>query len=121
MAEHNDLGHQGETIAKQFLERKGYQVVEQNWRYHQRELDLIVWEVPKELLVFVEVKTRSTHAFGYPEAALNAAKRRFLVEAANAYLEQQQLDCEVRFDVIAILLENQQVKDLTHIKDAVIP
>lgn len=121
MAEHNQLGKHGEQLAERFLESKGYQVVARNWRYQQRELDLIVWEQPGELLVFVEVKTRSTHAFGYPEEAITNTKKQFLVEAANAYLEQAELDCELRFDVIAILLENEKVKDLTHIKDAVIP
>ncbi len=121
MAEHNDLGKKGEAIAKDFLVKNGYQLVEQNWQYHQKELDLIMWEIPHELLVFVEVKTRSSHEFGYPETAITEAKKQFLVEAANAYLDQEQLDCDLRFDVIAILLKNQNVQDLTHIKDAVIP
>jgi putative endonuclease len=121
MAEHNDLGKQGEVIARDFLLKNGYQLVEQNWQYNQRELDLIVWEIPYELLVFVEVKTRSTHAFGYPETAITEAKKQLLIEAANEYLDQNQLDCELRFDVIAILLKNQSVQEVTHIKDAVIP
>jgi putative endonuclease len=121
MAEHNDLGKRGEAIAKDFMVKNGYQLVEQNWQYNHRELDLIMWEIPHELLVFIEVKTRSTHEFGYPETAITEAKRQFLIEAANEYLDQNQLDCELRFDVIAILLKDQTVKDLTHIKDAVIP
>lgn len=121
MASHNDLGRQGEEIAAKYLKNKGYQLVERNWQYQQRELDLIAWEVPQELLVFVEVKTRSTFFFGYPEASIDEPKKRFLIDAANEYLQEHMLECELRFDVIAILVQNNKVEELNHIKDAVIP
>lgn len=121
MAEHNELGKQGEAIAAEHLQRHGYQLIARNWRYQQQEIDLIAWEGVAQVLVFVEVKTRSTNYFGYPETAVDTKKQQFLINAANAYLQDHELDCELRFDVIAIILSGQQVQELTHVRDAIIP
>ena len=121
MARHNELGKRGEAIAAKHLRAEGYRLLTQNWRYGQQEIDLIAWDQAEQLLVFVEVKTRSTSYFGYPETAVDLKKQQFLIKAANAYLEGHKLECELRFDVIAIILKDQRVEELTHIKDAVIP
>jgi putative endonuclease len=73
-----------------------------------------------EMLVIVEVKTRSTDSFGYPEEAVNRRKQRFLIEAANEYILEHDLMNEVRYDVVAIIYENSK-RRLLHIKDAFIP
>ncbi|UBM62532.1 YraN family protein [Candidatus Sulfidibacterium hydrothermale] len=115
MARHNELGKQGEQWALQFLKAKGYTILETNWRHEKEEVDIIARD--KDELVIVEVKTRSTDAFGDPEEAVTPQKARRLIEAAGAYVEQHQLDMDIRFDVIAILFKNGK-KVIHHIEDA---
>ena len=118
MAKHNELGKLGEKMAKEFLEKKGYRIVETNWRYEKDEIDLIAWL--NNLLVIIEVKTRSTNYFGEPEEAVDQRKETFLIRATEAYLNEKDLDCESRFDIVAIVLNNQQ-STINHIKEAFYP
>lgn len=95
------LGAWGERQAERHLRGEGYRVLERNWNAAVGELDLIVEREGD--LVFVEVKTRSSHRFGAPEDALTSRKRRRLQRAAWAYLEQvDRLQADWRFDVIAV-------------------
>jgi putative endonuclease len=97
----DQIGFQGEQIASQFLVDQGYAIRARNWRVREGELDIVAEE--DGIIVFVEVKTRRSRKYGYPEEAITAAKRRRLLKAAFAYLEEHQLlDREWRFDVIAI-------------------
>ena len=64
MAKHNEIGQTGELRARRFLEEKGYKVAETNWRYRRAEIDLICWD--EGILVFVEVRTRTSEEFGRP-------------------------------------------------------
>jgi putative endonuclease len=66
MAIHNDLGREGESIAKQYLEGKGYEVLDENWTHGKAEIDLIVYK--DGIMVFVEVKARTSVAFGQPRS-----------------------------------------------------
>lgn len=66
MAVHNDLGREGESIAKQYLEGKGYEVLDENWTHGKAEIDLIVYK--DGIMVFVEVKARTSVAFGQPRS-----------------------------------------------------
>jgi len=119
MARHNELGKEGETLAKQFLEDKGYQIVAMNWRYRRAEVDIIAkWE---DWLIFVEVKTRTSEAFGRPEDFFTPAKERLMSQAAFAYIEQMDFMGEVRFDVIAILAPPNSNPQITHFEDAFFP
>lgn len=120
MAQHNELGQQGEQKAIAFLKEKAYQILETNWRYGHTEIDIIAREGPG-LIVFVEVKTRSNANFGYPEEAVDMEKRKHLLKAANHYLETHELEDELRFDIIAITLSNPANEDVYHIKDAITP
>ena len=115
MAQHNDLGKQGEEKALIFLESQGYEIVATNWHEHKFEMDIIA--IDNDEIVFVEVKTRATDFFGSPEDAVTIAKQQHLIEGANYYLEQYEIDLNARFDVIAIVVnENKTV--VNHIKDA---
>ena len=114
MATHNELGEQGELLAAEYLTKKEYEILEQNWRYQKAEVDII--GIHKERLVIIEVKTRSSINFGKPEDSVSLKKQNLLIQAANAYLEQNNLDLEVRFDIISIVK-----KDITHIIDAFYP
>jgi putative endonuclease len=118
MAEHNELGKRGELIAKKFLEGKGYQIIEANWRHEKDEIDLIAKDGNE--LVMVEVKTRSTRYFGDPSEAVGAAKESFMIRAAEAYLEIFDLNMDTRFDIISIIIDDNG-ESIEHIKDAFYP
>ncbi|MBQ6046360.1 MAG: YraN family protein [Bacteroidales bacterium] len=115
MAEHNITGAQGETMARQYLQEKGYAIVATNWRVGKMEVDIIARL--EQLLVFVEVKTRHLSPFGSPEEAVDRRKRQMYVKAANSYVLQHQCEEEVRFDIIAITLSDNGY-DIRHYPDA---
>ncbi len=118
MAAHNELGKKGENLALEMLRQKKYQILETNWRHDKDEVDIIAREGNE--LVIVEVKTRSTDYFGDPEDAVDAAKERNLIRAAEAYVELNNLDIDVRYDVVSIILNNHQ-STIRHIRDAFYP
>lgn len=101
MAEHNDLGKQGEDAAARYLCSKGYEIIERNWVYEKYEIDIIASD--GEYIVFVEVKTRSSRQWGNPEEAISKSKIKRIVEAADFYLETYDIDLPARFDVIAVI------------------
>tara|TARA_B100000809_G_scaffold264452_1_gene320306 strand:+ start:6699 stop:7061 length:363 start_codon:yes stop_codon:yes gene_type:complete len=115
MAEHNLLGNRGEELAKAYLEKLGYQIVALNWRERKFEIDIIA--IDKEELVFVEVKTRSTDFFGNPEEAVTPKKQQHLINGADCYVQQKEIDLECRFDVVAVIL-NENRQEVKHIKNA---
>lgn len=100
MAQHNDFGTQGEDIAVDYLRRKGYVLLDRNWRSGHKEIDIVALQ--GDTLVFVEVKARANLMYGNPEDAVTRRKMHLLVMAADAYLRCNALDCEVRFDIITI-------------------
>ena len=104
MSEHNDVGREGEALAANFLQQKGYEIVDRNWRYGPKEIDIVARD--GDTMVFVEVKTRSTLAFELPQEAVTKKKMKNLVEAADAYLIQHNIDLESRFDIVAVINGN---------------
>lgn len=115
MAKHNELGELGEDLAVEELEKNGYEIVERNWRYKKAEIDIIARK--NEVLAIVEVKTRSNDYIGNPQDFVSPKKIKMLVEAVNEYVVSKDLDVEVRFDIIAIIL-NQNKLTLEHLEDA---
>lgn len=101
MAQHNDLGKKGEKLAIEYLIKKGYEIVETNYRFQKAEVDIIAKK--ENILVGVEVKTRSTNEFGNPQDFVNPKKIKLLITAINNYVIEKDLDTEVRFDIIAIV------------------
>lgn len=118
MAEHNILGEQGENDARQLLEKKGYSILAENWRSGHDELDLIAQT--GNMVVFVEVKSRSTDRFGHPSLAVSRAKQKRIIRAANAYMQQKNVELEARFDVISIVYVKGNPR-IEHIEDAFFP
>ena len=118
MAEHNDLGRDGEDLAVDFLKNAGYKILERNWRFERKEVDIIARK--ENLVVIVEVKTRSTDYFGKPEESVTRAKQRFLIEAADVYLQELGFEAEARFDIISIV-KKKGVFEINHIEEAFIP
>ena len=118
MAEHNDKGQEGEELAATFLSQKGYTVLEQNWRFGREEIDILAQK--EDTLVVVEVKTRSGSFFGEPEEFVNRQKQKNLIKAANAYIDKNDLDLEVRFDIIGVILTGKS-HSINHVEDAFHP
>jgi len=95
------LGKEGERIAEQYLKKKGYKLVERNYRCAAGEVDLIVLD--RRVIVFVEVKTRTGHGFGTPLEAVQPRKQRKMMLAAQFFLSQKKLhQRDARFDVVGI-------------------
>ena len=115
MAEHNELGKLGEELAVDFLQKNGYEILETNWVFQKAEIDIIAQK--DNMLVAVEVKTRSSIDFGLPQDFVKPKKIQLLVKAINEYVVSNDLDVEVQFDIIAI---NKEEKDfnIEHIKNA---
>ena len=115
MSYHNRLGQQGEELATKYLSHKGYEILARNFYYQRAELDIVA--LKDNILAIVEVKTRNSDYFGDPQRFVSRSKIGLMVKAADAYLQQHELSCEIRFDIIAIILNGKQ-QQITHIKDA---
>lgn len=115
MADHNDLGKLGEELAVDFLQQNGYEILETNWVFQKAEIDIIAQK--DTILAVVEVKTRSSIEFGLPQDFVKPKKIQLLVKAVNEYVISNDLDVEVRFDIIAI---HKDAKDFSieHIEEA---
>ena len=118
MAEHIELGREGEEQARKLLKSKGYKILECNWRCHFGELDIIAKD--GKTLVVVEVKTRRTSYYGEPELAVNRKKQKNIVRMADTYIRQNGIDLEVRFDIISVVIGSGQCM-INHIPDAFYP
>lgn len=118
MSHNITLGAKGENIAVNYLKKNGYRILERNWRYMHKEIDIIAG--CGDCLVVIEVKTRTGRTFSDPVADVTMKKQSFLVQAAEAYLFNEKLDMDVRFDIIVIFSGHNR-SSLEHIKDAFHP
>ena len=118
MAKHNDFGKLGEELAVNYLIGKGYEILERNWRNIHKEIDIIAKDGTD--LVIVEVKTRQTDEYGNPDVAVTKQKQWRLISAANAYVFQNRLDINTRFDIISIIFKDGEPV-IEHIEDAFLP
>jgi putative endonuclease len=111
---HIHTGQFGERLAQDYLLEQGYTILEKNYRYKRAEIDIIARK--DELLLFVEVKTRTTDTYGFPEEAVSLKKEKLLLDAAEAFI----LDCEwekdIRFDIVSVTLTRPPI--IHHIEDA---
>lgn len=115
MAKHNQLGKKGEQLAVDFLLKHNYDILERNYRFDKAEVDIIAQK--SDVLAIIEVKTRSTTDFGNPEDFVKPKQIKNLVKAVDEYVIVNDLDVEVRFDIIAIVKENSTF-NIEHLKDA---
>src|SRR6478609_2891757 len=115
MAEHNELGKQGEEMAVEFLQRSGYIILETNWTFQKAEVDIIAQKA--DVLAVVEVKTRSSIDFGLPQDFIKPKKIQLLAKAINQYVIVNDLDVNVRFDIIGIQKQNSEFL-IEHLEDA---
>lgn len=116
-------GDLGEAVAADFLEAKGYRVIERNYRFNREEVDLVCFQPYEDYtqggeLVFVEVKARRGLGFGRPEEAVTRDKQEAIMRVAEAYLHETKLEgALVRFDVIAVLLGSGE-PEVEHFENA---
>ncbi len=115
MASHNDLGKQGEDAAVEFLQKKGHEILVRNYRFKKAEVDIV--STHGNHIVFTEVKTRSSDAFGHPEEFVDKKKRLMMKSAADEFMYQQKSDAEIRFDIVSVSQEKGELK-IYHIEDA---
>ena len=115
MADHNDLGKVGEELAVEFLRKNGYEILETNWTFQKAEVDIIAQK--ENTLAIIEVKTRSSLNFGLPQDFVKPKKIQLLVKAVNEYVITNNLDVEVRFDIIAVHKEGKSFA-MEHLVDA---
>jgi putative endonuclease len=110
-------GENGEDLAVRYLLARGYLIKERNYRFGSFEADIICEH--QGILVIVEVKSRYSNAFGFPEMAVSMKKKKNLALLADSYIEKTQWMGEVRFDIVSICFK--QGMQLEHFKDAFFP
>lgn len=115
MAKHNELGKKGEQLAVDFLLKNNYAIVERNYRFDKAEVDIIAKK--DDILAIIEVKTRSTTDFGDPQDFVKPKQIQRLVKAVDEYVTVNDLDVEVRFDIIAIVKESKGF-NIEHLENA---
>ncbi|MGY8933412.1 MAG: YraN family protein [Flavobacteriales bacterium] len=116
MAHHNELGKLGEKLAAVYLLKNGYEILAQNYYFDKAEIDIIA-KKGEDTLVVVEVKTRNSDFFGDPQEFVTPSKIKLLVKAANEYIISNDLDMEVRFDIIAVI-KNKMIEKMEHFENA---
>lgn len=118
MIEPHELGKIGEDLAVDYLIKKGYHILDRNWRSGHKEIDIIALS-DDGVLIIVEVKTRKSDDFGEPDIAVGITKQRMLIWAADAYVRYKNLDVDIRFDIISIVISDDE-PEIEHIEDAFI-
>jgi putative endonuclease len=115
VAYHNELGKIGEQLAVDYLSRNGFTILERNFIFDKAELDIIAQKEKK--VIVVEVKTRNSAFFGDPQDFVTRTKIQLMVKAANEYVLTNNIDLEVRFDIISII-KNQHIEKVEHFENA---
>jgi len=118
MPGNKEIGDKGEFLAAEYLRSKKFRIAAINWRNLHREIDIVAWD--KKELVIVEVKLRKNDFHGQPWEFVTMKKQKYLIAAAEAYLDTIPEAPEVRFDVVSILGEEGRYK-IEHIEDAFNP
>ncbi len=115
MTSKKQTGQDGERKAADYLISKGYTILERNYRYKRAEIDLIVEK--EGWLIFVEVKTRTSSYFGYPEEFVDKPQQSMIFDAADQYMYEQNWEGNVRYDIVSILGTGDEC-EILHFEDA---
>ncbi|MFC5194446.1 YraN family protein [Bizionia hallyeonensis] len=115
MAHHNELGELGEQLAAEYLQAKGYVILARNYRFQKAEIDIIAKH--NNQMICVEVKARNSDFFGDPQEFVTPGKVKLLVKAMDAYVTENDIDLDSRFDIIAVL-KNKTTETITHYENA---
>ena len=109
------IGKKGEELAASFLEEKGYQILVRNYRFKKSEVDIICSK--DGLIVFVEVKTRSSKKYGEPEVFVSLNQQESIIRAAEEYLIESGWKKDIQFDIISVYMKGEEA-EIEHLKDA---
>ena len=115
MAEHNEKGKIGEKLAKEYLINHGYKILHTNWRIMRFEVDIIAQK--DNILVFCEVKYRTSNVFGEPETFVTMRKQKNIIKAAAIYVGRYRWQGESRFDIVSVLAD-KKIPKINHIENA---
>ena len=118
MAEHNLLGKRGEDIAANYLIKQGYLILERSWTFQHLELDIIA--LKDEMLIIIEVKTRSSAAYADPDDTISKKKLRQIYDCTERYMAVKNITWEVRYDLITVI-DNGEHFSVDYIEDAFYP
>ena len=118
MPNNTEKGNRGEELAGNYLIKKGYSILDKNWRSHHLELDIVAFK--DNVLVVVEVKMRAGDSYGKPEDFVSLKKQKNTIKAANAYIVEKNIDYETRFDIVSII-DNLHEITIEHITEAFYP
>ncbi len=117
MADHNEFGKEAEFRAAKFLEEKNYEILKRNFRYQKAEIDIIAQDMNRNQIVIVEVKARKFNPLVEPEVAVTKTKRRLLIMAADAFLTENEIVLETRFDIMSLYKSNSGW-EIQHLENA---
>jgi putative endonuclease len=114
-----NLGRQGEEIALRYLEAKGYELVAKNFRYERAEIDIIVKNEKQKVLVFTEVKTRTSKSYGEAQESVVVKKQEQIIKSAQGFLMEhgEFAEYEKRFDVVAVYIRGGK-EEIVHFENA---
>ncbi|WP_333663279.1 YraN family protein [Chishuiella changwenlii] len=110
-----DFGKEAEDFAVKYLIQNGYRILARNYFYRKAEIDIIA-QLNNEIII-VEVKSRTSNFFSEPEEAVNTKKKKLLIFATDDFIQKNNFNCEVRFDILA-LLKTKQSWSVNHIVNA---
>jgi putative endonuclease len=119
MKDKKGIGQWGEDLAVNFLLKKSYTILERNWRFSRAEIDIIAQH--EDILVFFEVKTRSSDFYGKPEDFISTTQQKLIVDAASQYMRQNDYEWAFRFDIVSILRQKEVHPIIQHFEDAFFP
>ncbi len=108
-------GNEGEKLATDYLKAKGFEIVERNYRYKHSEIDIIARR--ENWLVFVEVKTRSSSYFGFPEEFVDYQKVQTILKGADYYIDKSRWSGNVRYDIVSVIMKDGK-HEIVHFEDA---
>jgi len=115
MTDKIETGSIGENLAAKFLVEKGFKVVARNFRWKRGEIDLIVQR--EDWLIFVEVKTRNSNAYGEPESFVSDFQRRLIYDTAEEYIFSRNWQGHIRFDIVSV--KPGVIPEIVHFEDAI--
>lgn len=112
MGRHTEVGKEGEAVARDYLEKKGYRVITQNWRTKYGEIDLIA--LHQGVLIFIEVRTKTHERFGIPEESINTKKQSRMINNAQAYMAIHRHRGPSRIDAVCVVLGHGSPARIDH-------
>ena len=118
MAESHNLGQKGEDLAAEHMKNAGFRILCRNWKWGKNEIDIIAEK--KEMIIFVEVKTRSDDFQMHPATAVTNEKQRSIIYSADGYIRKFDINKESRFDIITVIKTGESYQ-IDHIEDAFYP